>query len=175
VPDLIHVPKEGQWDIVDGIPKHEKVLHECFGGDTDPLFFHRHADPCSDPLVPLQGSSKIVAANADDAFNADKPQQPARDWPHGITLLNGEIDNLIELLIDEGRASKVFAVKCLTVEDVAGDVGGVELKTSSRFGDSAHKTNILMVAISLASKRSVIEQYERVKLPDSPCSGFNGR
>jgi hypothetical protein len=35
------VPNEGHRDIVDGVPKHEEVLNDCFGRDMDRLTFHR--------------------------------------------------------------------------------------------------------------------------------------
>jgi hypothetical protein len=47
------VSDQGDPDIVDGIPKHEKLLHESFGGGTDPLGIYRNDHPCSDPLATL--------------------------------------------------------------------------------------------------------------------------
>lgn len=57
------------------------------------------------------GCVEGVGANVDRTLSTDKLQQPgASDLPHRIRLLDGQINNLIELLIDEDRLWTSLAV-----------------------------------------------------------------
>jgi hypothetical protein len=123
VPDLVHIPNEGDRNSVDGLPRHEEVIHEYFSRDIDPLDFQPHADVCCDSLTSLQGGSKVVEANVDGIVSPDRPHQlGASDWPPEINLRDGEINNLIGLLIDEDRASTTLAIcKSMSLEMVPAD------------------------------------------------------